>query len=295
MNNWKKIHLYTNYSKVRAELHNTFYIYIFIHVFVTTGWKKQNQLINLEPQCRIWLYNSVVCCLALIFFVRAFDSPQTQLFSSLWPQINTVLMCNHAGRNIPDTFSSLCVRQQSCSHLFTRLSDALPVAGAESGWAQSFRLASNQWWCHQNSTSRQEKKKIKEPADCTKKKTRKTGDFSDHGREEAAVVHHPYGFTCCGICTDGHRGLSGVPSDRLWLLFGNDSYLHHDCLWFPDYDYWGLLEPLPQHEKQGVPEETSWAANSNLHSWQVNNCYSLKTFIGKEWFKFLWKSVFKNT
>lgn len=80
-------------------------------------------------------------------------------------------------------------------------------------------------------------------------------EFSEHEREEAAVVPGPFCPVWCGFWDDLQWCLPVVPADRRRShLEGHPSVCHY-AVRLPSNARWSLLDHLPQFEEQAIPAE----------------------------------------
>lgn len=84
------------------------------------------------------------------------------------------------------------------------------------------------------------------------------------------MVPGPCGPVCCGICADLQWGLPVVPADRGRAHLEGHPSVRHDRVRLPGSSHRSLLDHLPRHEEQAVPERRTWtAARPGPHYWKV--------------------------
>lgn len=87
----------------------------------------------------------------------------------------------------------------------------------------------------------------------------------NHECEEPHMFSGPYGPAWHRICIDMHGGLPGVRGERLGEHLEPHPFIYHDCDRLPCGPRWGLLDHLPQHKEQEVPERRAPTALPSLY------------------------------
>lgn len=91
-------------------------------------------------------------------------------------------------------------------------------------------------------------------------------ELHDHVCKEASVLPWPRGVVLCRIFADVRWDLPAVPTDRTWVHLDGHHVVHHDGVWPLGCSRHTVLDHLPQHKEQVIPERRVSTAHPGLHN-----------------------------